>query len=148
MAPGIDLAMFNDGARLPILRAQQVARAAGAASVGTGDLLAAILLTDCGASDVLRSAGLTSPTPGAVDLADVSVSYVPLSAGARKAVAGARVEATVRRHPYVTSCHLAAALVRRPDPQGRVGRSLRVAAIDAEECSDRLLDQVDAVLAG
>lgn len=138
--------MFNDGARIPIVRAQQAVSAEGSGTVGTWHLLAAILGTDCDAAAVLHGAGLRLEEPEA-PAGPSGGAPLQLSDGFRAAVAGARIDATMRRHPYITSCHLAAALLRHAAGDPAVASAFAASPTTPEDCRERLLRHVDAHLA-
>jgi len=159
---------WNDGARLSVIKAQEVRERGDELALTERHLLQGILETRCDAADVLMALGFDrladqseAPT-GAIALAEEGSAdslQHPSNLQVLTAVAeSARVDAIRRRSPSVTSCQLAITLLDRlisaePDAAARnsaarLAGELRAAGLDLAATRDALVDHLDAALTG
>lgn len=107
----MSFARWNDGARACVVQVQRCRDARGDGQLSELHLLHGVLSSKCDAADVLRSLGVTAPLDpgtGSRPAPGLGQSSVLLIQRLQKAV---RVEATRRRDPVITSCHLATVLI-------------------------------------
>lgn len=149
-------ARWNEGARASIVRSQRICAERGDATLADEHVVQALLETPCGAQDVLRGLGLTSVLPprepGGADHDGDAHRHREVLAAIDVA---ARVEATVRRDPLITSCHLAIVTLsstRRmeredaPANEQALHRALSRSGLDANSVCTALLSHLDEAI--
>lgn len=145
----LELARFTDPARRPILVAQHIAQGRGAEAADAADLLAGLLALDSEARDLLHVEGLHESVLALEQVGPAHRRRVAFDRSLVAAVSQARVDASARRHPAITSCHVAAAVLRQAeaDPTSLVARALAGRQIDVSSAIEALLGHAGQRLA-
>lgn len=137
----LELARFTDAARRPVMVAQHIAQGRGAEAADAADLLAGLLALDSEARDLLHVEGIHESVLALEQVGPAHQHRVAFDESLVAAVSQARVDASARRHPAITSCHVAAAVLRQVDvrPVRPVGRALAGVDLDADRAIEVLL---------